>query len=661
LPTVTLAEIYAAQGHLERAVAVLDEVLLREPDHPEAKALRGRFLEQTQRSRARPSRATDTSASRAEGAGSANVAADAQATADSGGDEKRDESGAEADAAAASEGALAAEEPAPVTEESIAAAGESAGAPGESAAADAGTDAGAALQDERAAAKEDDAAPAFASSAEEGEPAQEEERAAAGGEIPGESADAHEEDESAAARADAEDESAAARADAEDNSAVARADAEDESAAARADAEDNSAVAQADDENAAADAEAVHAEAAHTEGESAAAHTEGEGPATLRESGMQSETDVSAEEEAAAALAMPAQSAPEDLEMTVVDGGAAALSAAFDGPDAEENAPPAAEDNAPPAELEEAAANAGELAAPQDEAAPQDVSEELEAKAAPEAHELSTADDEASKAAGEEEDVPNEYDVDEVVAIAVDPETIYIYWEVRALSLARALARRPSGRLALRIVAVTPSWDGPVTRSWDIAVDALFGDRFMRDIPPGANVRVSVGWLDGALFEPFAVGIEIASPPLAPVDVTSKTVGRWTPEASPPARAAHASREGAHPRIPTQYIRIDAGAPVPSGAGGWGGAPGTHEGGPAQHGLATLGHEETGVHGGGGGYGALGRDAEPSRSYLRRIAESYLRGGASDLVRGGASDLVRGGASDLVRGGASDLVRARHV
>src|SRR4051812_18022922 len=47
LPTVTLAEIYAAQGHLDRAVAVLDEVLTREPDHAEARALRVRFGEQS--------------------------------------------------------------------------------------------------------------------------------------------------------------------------------------------------------------------------------------------------------------------------------------------------------------------------------------------------------------------------------------------------------------------------------------------------------------------------------------------------------------------------------------------------------------------------------------------------------------------------------------
>jgi hypothetical protein len=39
LPTVTLAEIYAAQGHRERATNTLRELLEREPDHAEASRL----------------------------------------------------------------------------------------------------------------------------------------------------------------------------------------------------------------------------------------------------------------------------------------------------------------------------------------------------------------------------------------------------------------------------------------------------------------------------------------------------------------------------------------------------------------------------------------------------------------------------------------------
>jgi hypothetical protein len=41
--TVTLAEIYAAQGHVAKALALLDEVLEREPDHEPARVARERF------------------------------------------------------------------------------------------------------------------------------------------------------------------------------------------------------------------------------------------------------------------------------------------------------------------------------------------------------------------------------------------------------------------------------------------------------------------------------------------------------------------------------------------------------------------------------------------------------------------------------------------
>jgi hypothetical protein len=41
--TVTLAEIYGAQGHFDRAVGILDEVLEREPDHEVARRLRARL------------------------------------------------------------------------------------------------------------------------------------------------------------------------------------------------------------------------------------------------------------------------------------------------------------------------------------------------------------------------------------------------------------------------------------------------------------------------------------------------------------------------------------------------------------------------------------------------------------------------------------------
>jgi hypothetical protein len=52
--TVTLAEIYAAQGHLGRAIKLLDEVLEREPEHAAATALRMRLIELQATSKAEP-------------------------------------------------------------------------------------------------------------------------------------------------------------------------------------------------------------------------------------------------------------------------------------------------------------------------------------------------------------------------------------------------------------------------------------------------------------------------------------------------------------------------------------------------------------------------------------------------------------------------------
>lgn len=44
--TVTLAEIYATQGHYEQALSMLDEVIAREPEHTAARKLRDRIAEE---------------------------------------------------------------------------------------------------------------------------------------------------------------------------------------------------------------------------------------------------------------------------------------------------------------------------------------------------------------------------------------------------------------------------------------------------------------------------------------------------------------------------------------------------------------------------------------------------------------------------------------
>jgi hypothetical protein len=259
------------------------------------------------------------------------------------------------------------------------------------------------------------------------------------------------------------------------------------------------------------------------------------------------------------------------------------------------------------------------------------------------------ADPDPPGAAAEEEEapaLPDRYDVDEIVAIAVDPRRIYLYWEVRATTLARAQAKKPDGFLGVRVACVTASWEGPVVKVRDLRVDALYGDRFVRDMEPGSNIRVSVGWRSGDDFEPFAVGIDVTAPHLGPSDAIAGETGRWTPDAAvvdeglraPPfdERAPGGARHAAAP-APAWPIfagatgggrrRPAAAPPADTGVESWGGAP-----------SANLGVEVL-------SFGARTEDEEPAW---------ILPGGASELGRSGPGRVRRtfGGASELSFSGA---------
>jgi len=277
--------------------------------------------------------------------------------------------------------------------------------------------------------------------------------------------------------------------------------------------------------------------------------------------------------------------------------------------------------------------------------------------------------------------LPQRYEVDEVVAIAVDPRTIYLYWEVRPTTLAHARARRPDGALCVRLASVTASWEGPIVDARDLHVDALYGDRFVRDVQPGSNVRVSVGWKSPDGFEPFAVGAEVMAPRMVPVESVSQEVARWEAEpvapfaawrAEPAATASRREAAEAPPsaRAPLLVDRVRAPggmtpaglrSPVDTGVESWSGGADVIE-------LRVVAAGETSVAGAGEGEG----EGE-------QIVESpwYQPGGASELGRGGPGRVLVwrrrvgpgapparpvslggvsfGGASDLVLGGASEL------
>ena len=97
----------------------------------------------------------------------------------------------------------------------------------------------------------------------------------------------------------------------------------------------------------------------------------------------------------------------------------------------------------------------------------------------------------------DDQPLPERYDVDEVVLMPVDPKTVFAYWEVRETSVTQA-REQAAGKLILRIVAVTASWEGPSVETRDIEVREPVGDWFVRDLPPGAVLRAALGMAWGS-------------------------------------------------------------------------------------------------------------------------------------------------------------------
>lgn len=109
----------------------------------------------------------------------------------------------------------------------------------------------------------------------------------------------------------------------------------------------------------------------------------------------------------------------------------------------------------------------------------------------------------------DDEPLPPHYEVDELVALPVDPQTLYLYWELCERSFVEAKAR---GALLLRIASIVPSWEGPRVEIRDIEVQAKVGDYFVRDLPPGAILRAALGYRAAGEFQPIAIGAEVEAP-----------------------------------------------------------------------------------------------------------------------------------------------------
>jgi hypothetical protein len=124
--------------------------------------------------------------------------------------------------------------------------------------------------------------------------------------------------------------------------------------------------------------------------------------------------------------------------------------------------------------------------------------------------------------------LPTKYDVDECVALPVDPETLFVYWEVRDRTRAHFEATRPGGVFAVRVLVVSPAWEGPRSSVRDIDVTSAIGEVFVRELPKGAVVRAAIGWRVGDELVPIAHSPALETPPGAPAPFPADVLVRWT-------------------------------------------------------------------------------------------------------------------------------------
>jgi hypothetical protein len=165
--------------------------------------------------------------------------------------------------------------------------------------------------------------------------------------------------------------------------------------------------------------------------------------------------------------------------------------------------------------------------------------------------------------------LPTRYDVDECVAIPVDPRTLYVYWEVRERTLEYVRAARPGGTIALRIVVIVPTWDGPRSNVRDHDVHATVGDHFANDLPAGCIVRVAIGYRHGDAFVAIAHSPALDTPPGAPSPLVADILVRWTPHGT--VRVSRSDGDAASIERALQGVRRQAAVDV---ARSWGDATG---------------------------------------------------------------------------------------
>jgi hypothetical protein len=138
--------------------------------------------------------------------------------------------------------------------------------------------------------------------------------------------------------------------------------------------------------------------------------------------------------------------------------------------------------------------------------------------------------------------LPERYDVDECVALPVDPTTLFVYWEMREATLRYLQHTRGPGHCVLRVAKVSrnPSapWDGPTLETTDIDVHAPIGDYYLRSLPRDAVIRVAIGYKTAEAFIPTAHSpLFLDSVPRGTAPTAEREFVHWTLEGTRPLSA----------------------------------------------------------------------------------------------------------------------------
>lgn len=112
-------------------------------------------------------------------------------------------------------------------------------------------------------------------------------------------------------------------------------------------------------------------------------------------------------------------------------------------------------------------------------------------------------------------------DVDECRAVLVAPTSLKVSWSMRKATLEHAREEHPGAKIAVCVLVVQPTWDGPRPTASCHELDACEGDFLAGDLPSGCVVRAAVGCLDDGAFVPFAHSLASETPP-APVGVAAQ-------------------------------------------------------------------------------------------------------------------------------------------